>query len=45
MNVKNPDDELMISHPLPNVGTVVIEGNPVTGWTMVSWDGVGLPAS
>jgi broad specificity phosphatase PhoE len=45
MNVKNPDDELMISHPLPNVGEVVIEGNPVTGWTMVSWDGVELPAS
>ena len=45
MNVKNPDTELMISNPLPNVGEVVIEGNPVTGWTMVSWDGVELPAS
>ena len=40
MNVTNADDELLVSHPLPNVGEVVIEGNPVTGWTLVSWDGV-----
>jgi broad specificity phosphatase PhoE len=45
MNVMNPDDELLISHPLPNVGEVVIEGNPVTGWTLVSWDGIDQPAS
>jgi broad specificity phosphatase PhoE len=43
MNVRNTDDELMMSHPLPNVGEVVIEGNPVTGWTMVSWDGIDQP--
>lgn len=40
MNVTNADDELLVSHPLPNVGQVVIEGNPLTGWTLVSWDGV-----
>lgn len=40
MNVSNPDGELLRSHPLPNVGQVVIKGNPVTGWTLVSWDGL-----
>jgi broad specificity phosphatase PhoE len=40
MNVTNPDGELLRSHPLPNVGQVVIKGNPVTGWTLVSWDGL-----
>lgn len=40
MNVTNADLELMRSNPLPNVGQVVIKGNPVTGWTLVSWDGL-----
>jgi broad specificity phosphatase PhoE len=40
MNVKNPKDSLAVSHPLPNVGRVVITGNPMTGWTLVSWDGL-----
>ena len=40
MNVRNPDDDLLRGHPLPNVGRVVIRGNPVTGWTLVDWDGV-----
>ncbi|ANW63652.1 histidine phosphatase family protein [Mycobacterium sp. djl-10] len=40
MNVTNPDGNLLMSHPLPNVGQVVIEGNPVTGWQLVSWDGL-----
>ncbi|MGB3483689.1 MAG: histidine phosphatase family protein [Mycobacterium sp.] len=40
MNVVNPDDKLLWNHPLPNVGQVVIEGNPVSGWRLVSWDGV-----
>ncbi|MBI2699014.1 MULTISPECIES: histidine phosphatase family protein [Mycobacterium] len=40
MNVKNPKLSLLNSHPLPNVGRVVITGNPVTGWTLVDWDGV-----
>jgi len=43
MNVTNPDAELLMSHPLPNVGQVVVTGNPVTGWTLVSWDGVEQP--
>ncbi|WP_197382330.1 histidine phosphatase family protein [Mycolicibacterium mengxianglii] len=45
MNVSNPDYELMVSHPLPNVGEVVIKGNPMTGWTLVSWDGFGQPGA
>lgn len=40
MNVKNPKLSLLNSHPLPNVGRVVITGNPTTGWTLVDWDGV-----
>jgi broad specificity phosphatase PhoE len=40
MNVKNPKDSLTRSHPLPNLGRVVITGSPVGGWTMVDWDGI-----
>jgi broad specificity phosphatase PhoE len=40
MNAKNVKDTLLTSHPLPNVGRVVITGNPMTGWTLVDWDGV-----
>lgn len=40
MNVKNPKNSLLNSHPLPNLGRVVISGNPVTGWKLVDWDGV-----
>jgi broad specificity phosphatase PhoE len=40
MNVKNPKLSLLSSHPLPNTGRVVIEGNPITGWTLVDWDGI-----
>lgn len=40
MNVQNPKDSLLQTHPLPNTGTVVLKGNPVTGWTLVDWDGV-----
>jgi broad specificity phosphatase PhoE len=40
MNVKNPKDSLAKSHPLPNVGRVVVTGNPSTGWTLVDWDGI-----
>jgi broad specificity phosphatase PhoE len=45
MNVPNADSALMMSHPLPNVGEVVVEGNPITGWTLVNWDGVGASGS
>lgn len=40
LNVKNPKINLMNSHPLPNIGRVVITGNPITGWTLVDWDGI-----
>jgi broad specificity phosphatase PhoE len=40
MNVKNPKTNLLTSHPLPNIGRVVITGNPMNGWTLVEWDGV-----
>ena len=40
MNVKNPKDSLATSHPLPNLGRVVITGSPAMGWTLVDWDGI-----
>lgn len=40
MNAKNGRDSLLTDHPLPNIGRVVITGNPVTGWTLVDWDGI-----
>jgi hypothetical protein len=43
MNVKNPDPLLMLTHPLPNTGVVVVQGDPQQGWTLVSWDGIPVP--
>jgi broad specificity phosphatase PhoE len=43
MNVNNPDPLLMLTHPLPNTGTVVVQGSPQGGWTLVSWDGIPVP--
>jgi broad specificity phosphatase PhoE len=40
MNVKNPKDSLAKSHPLPNLGRVVVNGSPAMGWTLVDWDGI-----
>jgi hypothetical protein len=40
MNVNNPNPLLMLTHPLPNTGTVVVQGSPQGGWTLVSWDGI-----
>jgi broad specificity phosphatase PhoE len=40
MNVKNPKDSLATTHRLPNLGRVVITGNPAMGWTLVDWDGI-----
>jgi broad specificity phosphatase PhoE len=40
MNVKNPKDSLVKSHPLPNLGRVVVNGSPAMGWTLVDWDGI-----
>ena len=42
MNVTNPRDELMTDHRLPNIGRVVVTGNPDTGWKLVDWDGVAF---
>ena len=40
MNVKNPKDSLVTSHPLPNLGRVVVTGSPAMGWKLVDWDGI-----
>lgn len=40
MNAKNGKSSLLTSHPLPNIGRVVITGNPTDGWTLVDWDGI-----
>lgn len=40
MNVRNPKESLLTSHPLPNSARVVITGNPATGWKLVEWDGL-----
>jgi broad specificity phosphatase PhoE len=38
MNVHNPDPSLLTSKPLPNMGRVVVTGNPSDGWTLTKWD-------
>jgi broad specificity phosphatase PhoE len=38
MNVRNPDPSLLTGKPLPNVGHVVLTGNPSDGWTLTEWD-------
>jgi len=38
MNVHNPDMSLLSTKPLPNVGRVVLTGNPSDGWTLTEWD-------
>jgi hypothetical protein len=43
MNVKNPDLLLLLTHPLNNTGTVVVQGDPKDGWTLVNWDGMPVP--
>ncbi len=40
LNVQNPNDSLLRTRPLPNTGRVVVEGNPMTGWRLVNWDGI-----
>ncbi|AGZ52403.1 histidine phosphatase family protein [Mycobacterium kansasii] len=40
MNVKNPKLNLLNNHPLPNIGRVVVTGNPIDGWKLVDWDGI-----
>jgi broad specificity phosphatase PhoE len=43
MNVHNPDLSLMRTKPLPNVGRVVLTGNPSDGWTLTEWDADPAP--
>jgi hypothetical protein len=43
MNINNPDPLLMLTHPLPNTGVVVVQGDPQNGWTLVSWNGMPVP--
>ena len=38
MNVRNADSSLLMSKPLPNMGRVVVTGNPSDGWTLTEWD-------
>ena len=40
MNARNGRPSLLRDHPLPNVGQVVLTGNPTTGWSLVDWDGI-----
>ena len=43
MNVHNPDRSLLTSKQLPNMGRVVVTGNPSDGWTMTEWDAAPPP--
>jgi broad specificity phosphatase PhoE len=38
MNVHNPDPSLLTGKPLPNIGHVIVNGNPTEGWTLTDWD-------
>lgn len=40
MNARNGRASLLNDHPLPNGGQVVLKGNPITGWTLLEWDGI-----
>jgi broad specificity phosphatase PhoE len=40
MNGRNGKQSLLTDHPLPNIGRVVLTGNPTMGWTLVDWDGI-----
>lgn len=40
LNAINAKSNLMTTHPLPNTGRVVLTGNPLSGWTLVDWDGI-----
>jgi broad specificity phosphatase PhoE len=39
MRAMNLDDEFGATHPLHNTGVVVLRGDPVSGWTALSWSG------
>jgi broad specificity phosphatase PhoE len=38
MNVRNPDLSLLHTKTLPNVGRVVVTGDPADGWTLTEWN-------
>ncbi len=38
MNVHNSDPSLLTGKPLPNIGHVIVKGNPSEGWTLTDWD-------
>ncbi len=40
LNSRNGRNNLLNDHPLPNTAQVIIKGNPFTGWTLESWDGI-----
>jgi broad specificity phosphatase PhoE len=40
LNARNGKPSLLNDHPLPNVGRVVVTGNPMNGWTLKDWDGI-----
>ncbi|MGV0991690.1 MAG: histidine phosphatase family protein [Mycobacterium sp.] len=40
LNSRNGKNSLLTDHPLPNNAQVVLSGNPDSGWTLVSWDGI-----
>lgn len=42
MNVADPPLDLLTTQPLPNIGQVVIRGNPADGWTLLDWNGTGI---
>ncbi|CAJ1507942.1 histidine phosphatase family protein [[Mycobacterium] burgundiense] len=42
LNTVNSRESLLQTRPLPNTAIVVLEGNPITGWRLVSWDGLTL---
>ena len=43
MLVNNPDLALFPHHHMHNTGEVVLEGNPTSGWTMISYYGTPVP--
>ena len=38
MKVRNPDPSLLTGKPLPNMGCVVVTGNPSDGRSLTEWD-------
>jgi broad specificity phosphatase PhoE len=38
MNARNADPSLLTTKPLPNIGRVVLTGNPSDGWTLTEWE-------